>query len=147
MAFLEWRSEFSVGVVEFDMQHRQLIGIINRLHDAMSQGAPAPTLGLLLRELVYYTKFHFQREELALRSAHYPAYRAHCLEHEKLADQVFEFAEQFDQGRVTLSIELMSFLKNWLANHILGADQAYSRHLSGGLSLSGSRSSAPIPHR
>jgi hemerythrin len=141
MAFLEWRSEFSVGVVEFDMQHRQLISIINRLHDAMMQGAPPQALRPILRELVNYTKHHFDREEIALRTSGYPGYAAHRIEHERLADRVFEFAEQFDQGKVTLSIELMRFLRDWLSQHILGSDKAYSVHLASGLAVSGARGS------
>lgn len=139
MAFLEWKPEFSVGVVEFDMQHRQLVSLINRLHDAMLQGAPAASLRPILRELVNYTKHHFDREELAMRTAGYPGYAAHRQQHEQLADQVFEFAQRFESGRVALSIELMNFLKEWLTKHILGSDKAYAPHLASGLALSGAK--------
>lgn len=105
----------------------------------MLQGAPAPLLGGILRELAQYTKHHFEREEQALRASGYPGFQAHAREHEKLADQVFEFCEKFDQGRATLSLDLMRFLKDWLAGHILGSDKAYANHLAGGLAVTGAR--------
>lgn len=85
-------------------------------------------VGPILIELVQYTKFHFSREEEAMKRHGYGQFLEHLREHEKLADQVFEFAEQYKAGRTTLSIGLMNFLKEWLKQHILKSDRQYAAH-------------------
>ncbi len=39
MAFFEWTHAFSVGVEEIDQQHKRLMGLVNRLHDAIACGS------------------------------------------------------------------------------------------------------------
>jgi len=39
---------------------------------------------------------------------------------------------QYKSGKVTtLSLEVMTFLKSWLIDHIQGSDQKYGPHLNG----------------
>ena len=59
MAFYEWQDSFSVGNKTMDEQHKKMIGILNQLHDAMSEGKPTNEIGLIVSEMVDYTKFHF----------------------------------------------------------------------------------------
>ncbi len=35
--FITWSGELSVGIEEIDEQHKVLIGLINRMHDAIHQ--------------------------------------------------------------------------------------------------------------
>ena len=39
MSLILWKDEFSVGVDEVDHEHRELVALINQLHDDMSEGA------------------------------------------------------------------------------------------------------------
>ena len=39
MSLIEWKDEFSVGVAEVDLEHRDLIDLINDLHSLMGEGA------------------------------------------------------------------------------------------------------------
>jgi len=39
MSLIEWKDEFSVGVTEVDLEHRDLIDLINDLHAVMGAGA------------------------------------------------------------------------------------------------------------
>ncbi|HTP13088.1 MAG TPA: bacteriohemerythrin, partial [Bacteroidota bacterium] len=81
-------------------------------------------------ELVAYTKVHFQTEEDFFKKFAYPGYAQHKTQHDKLAQQVLDFQQQYKSGRSMFTIELMNFLKNWLSGHILGTDKNYSEFLN-----------------
>ena len=52
------------------------------------------------------------------------------MEHKKLTGQVCELRDKFRAGKVTISMEVMMFLKNWLSEHILSRDKAYAKELN-----------------
>lgn len=127
---LNWNDSFSVNVGEVDNQHKKLVSLINRLHEAMGQGKSKEVLAAILAELVNYTKIHFAYEERLMQTHGYPDLAAHKLQHDRLTSQVMEFAQEFSAGRTMLSIDLMHFLKNWLQTHIKGTDKKYSPFLA-----------------
>jgi len=45
--------------------------------------------------------------------------------HRNLTKQVEEFVERYEQGASTLSLQLMTFLSDWLTNHIQKTDKEY----------------------
>ena len=69
MAFLKWEDRYSVKVPEMDRQHQHMVGIINRLHDEMTHGAPPEALAAILKDLIRYTQVHFRREEELMAEA------------------------------------------------------------------------------
>jgi hemerythrin len=129
MAFFEWSEKYSVGVPSIDGQHKKLIEIINSLYDSMRAGHGELALGKTLDDLLSYTRTHFRFEENLLQSKGYPDLVAHKKVHESLTAQVLDLVNQHKAGKTTLSIQTGTFLKNWLANHILATDQKYSEHL------------------
>ena len=84
MALIQWSPQLSVGVAEMDRQHQHLVGLINRLHDAMVRGEGAEILGPVLDEVVRYTHTHFAAEERLLAARKYP----HLADHKALARSV-----------------------------------------------------------
>ena len=127
MSLLEWKDEFSVGVTEFDGQHKVLIDLINKLHDAMRAGVGRQALSDILSELVDYTKTHFENEEKLFLQYSYPESPAHRREHDALTKQVLEFQKEYQAGRTSISIDVMDFLKDWLLNHIAISDKKYTQ--------------------
>lgn len=125
MAFISWNENLSVDVKMFDEQHKQLIGLINNLHDAMSQGKGAAALGTVLNELIDYTKTHFADEEKIMKQYNYPSYGLHVIEHRNLTDKVVELQNKYNHGNMVLSMDVMQFLKDWLTHHILETDKKY----------------------
>jgi len=59
----------------------------------------------------------------------YPDFAAHKAAHEALKKQVLDFQREFEAGETFISVELMTFLKNWLEKHIQGTDMRYSPFL------------------
>jgi len=127
-----WCDAYSVGISQIDAQHKGLIRLINDLHAAMGLGKGKQALGAILDELVRYAESHFTYEESMLRQRQYSSLAAHHSVHQKLTAQVMELRERFRSSKLTMSVEVMQFLKSWLADHILVHDQAYARELQSG---------------
>ncbi len=126
MALIKWSEQFSVGIPQIDAQHQQLVSLLNELYDAMSAGQAQDALGAILARLVGYTKKHFADEEAWMARATFPFLRSHKAAHRELTDQVAEFHRKFTSGATAINVQLTSFLKKWLQEHILQVDKRYA---------------------
>ena len=68
---------------------------------------------------------HFATEEKYMQQWNYPGYVHHKGEHTAFVKKVAEFQTKFEVGQAALSIEILTFLKDWVANHINGTDKKY----------------------
>ena len=130
MALMTWSNEYAVGVKALDCQHTGLFKILNDLHDAMMAGHGQQVTGDLLRKLVSYTKEHFAAEERLMEASHYPALAKHCEHHRALTQQVGDFMALLEKGEGVVSADLLSFLRDWLKNHIQREDKEYGPWLN-----------------
>jgi hemerythrin len=122
-----WDSSYSVGIQEMDDQHRKLIEIINELGQTLDRGENRDAAVKVLNGLVAYTKEHFALEELYFRQFDYEKTDEHINEHVDLVAQVEKLIYQFETtGKFDIP-NVIEFLKTWLLEHILGADQEYVR--------------------
>jgi len=132
MSLIQWDQSYSVKVPEFDEDHRTIFALINKLHEAMSQGCGRAILGGVFDELVDYTMRHFAAEERLLEMHDdYPEIDTHKAAHEKFRQQVVDLRRQYDAGALHISVEVALFLKSWLKNHILTMDKRYGDFLAG----------------
>jgi len=127
MSIMKWNDTYSVGVEEIDNQHKGLVDLINHLFDAMSVGKANDILGTIIDQLILYAQVHFQTEEKYFDEFDFEFSDEHKDEHNSFAEEVVEFKKGFDAGNIVLSIEVFRFLKDWLVNHMLGADQKYKQ--------------------
>ncbi len=130
MALLTWDSSYSVGVKAIDEQHKKLFNLINDLFDAMKAGNGKGVIAEIIQELTNYTVYHFGYEEKLFEKFGYPDTAAHNKEHQNFVETVSKFKKEFAEGSVLLSMEVMTFLKNWLQKHIKGTDQHYTVFLN-----------------
>lgn len=131
MDLIKWDDSFSVNVAKIDQQHQKLILMINELHDAMKQGKGKEVLGKIVNGLISYTATHFKTEEDYFNQFGYPETDSHKKEHIAFVQKVSEFKDGFEKGKLSLSIEVMNFLSDWLQNHIKGTDKKYSQFFNG----------------
>lgn len=125
MALFNWSDKYSVGVIELDNQHKELVNILNEIFDAMSAGKSNEALGRIISKLVNYTRIHFSTEEKYMQKYNYPGYSAQKREHDAFIEKIQNFQKDFNSGKLTLSLDVSSFLKNWLIQHISGEDKKY----------------------
>jgi len=126
MALLTWNDKFSVGIQSVDDQHMVLFESLNDLHAAMMKGNAQAVTKTLLRNLVTYTRDHFTAEEAMMSAAHYPELAAHRKKHNELTRQVEDYAARYERGEITLNVQLLNFLRDWLTTHIQVEDHQYS---------------------
>jgi hemerythrin-like metal-binding protein len=129
MAIIEWNNEYSVGIPSIDQQHKIWIGLINKLHDAMRKGEGKKILSDIYEEIAAYTQTHLKTEEALFLKYNYPETASHKAIHDKLTKQVIEQQKEIKEGKAIITMEVMSFLKNWLIDHIQNTDKKYSAFL------------------
>lgn len=125
MSLLLWEKSLELGVQQFDEHHKQLVDILNETYDDFISGASHETLGVVLDKLIDYATYHFAAEEHWMKLHGYESYLPHCEEHNRFSCRVVEIQNDFNQGKMHLSIEVLTFLKNWLLDHILKTDANY----------------------
>lgn len=125
MSLICWNKLYSVSVHKFDEQHKELIRLINELHDSMLQSNSQEVLSNILLRLSDYTIFHFSDEENLMEQYNYSEYLSHKKSHQDLINQVKSLIKRHMEGML-ITTEVMNFLKQWLNDHILTEDKAYS---------------------
>jgi hemerythrin len=130
MEIIKWTEEYSVGIKEIDNQHKGLVILINELFTLITKGKSKDSLSEIFDYLTDYTKKHFFTEETLLYKYAYPEIDQHKLEHSKFIENLSNLKSDFDRNKITISIETLNFLKDWLLNHIKISDKRYSVHIS-----------------
>lgn len=125
---LQWSDRYSVGIARFDAEHHRLVDMINELWDAIHSNR-TQALGPILDKLVTYTITHFSGEEMMMQRHKFPAFAEHKAEHERFAAKAKELQTHFRNGAVDDPQKVLTFLQNWLVNHIMRVDKKYERFL------------------
>src|SRR3989344_4665653 len=126
MALLNWVEDYSVGVKEFDEQHKKMFVIINNLYDAMHASVIDDELREFINELVSYANYHFSTEEKYFAEFDYPEKEAHIKAHDFYRAKVSEFVKEFEEHKKFLSFEILDFLEDWWLGHVITVDKKYT---------------------
>lgn len=130
MAAFAWNESYSVRVQQLDAQHQRLFEIINTLADAMRSGKGDDVIREVVGKLAVYTRTHFLQEEVLMRQTVFPGLAVHQQQHAALMASVEKYKSALDEDRHPDSVEVLSFLRQWLIEHIQKSDKAYSAHLN-----------------
>lgn len=130
MAYMSWSEELSANVEEIDLQHQQLLDMLNELHTAMMERRGNQALEEILDGLAAYTVYHFSTEEEYFDRYGYPDTAVHKAQHAEFVERVSDFRQRFASGDAALSIEVLDFLSGWVKNHIQVSDRAFGPFLN-----------------
>jgi hemerythrin len=148
MPLVEWKAEFSVGFERLDGEHRHLISLLNQLHIAQAERREISILGAILRELVWYSQWHFRAEEVLMETYAYPDLASHKAEHDRFRSQITQFVDRSRSGRDAIAVELSDSLQEWLMRHTLECDAEYARFFqSNGITETVNASVSPYASR
>ncbi|MFA5975870.1 MAG: bacteriohemerythrin [Elusimicrobiota bacterium] len=129
-AFFPWKDDYSVGIPRLDIQHKQLIGAVNRLAQAVDDGhAHQSSLPDIFRDLSDYVHVHIRDEEQIMLTYSFPEVAAHQHEHQEFIRRLDNFQKGLREREKFLDIKVLEFLKTWLAKHMMVEDQRYAAYL------------------
>jgi hemerythrin-like metal-binding protein len=122
---ITWHKSFSVGSEKIDDQHKIWIDLINQFYDAFKEKKTSEILDEVFTKLKDYTILHFNTEAELFKKYNYPETEVHLEQHKLFIAKLAELETKYLKNNVSLSTEMMIFLKNWLMNHILVTDMKY----------------------
>jgi len=138
LSYIEWDDRFDVGISGINEQHKQLIGLINEVHEVIAQTINRIDLAAVSKEASVlisvvdrmddYAKYHFSTEEYYMSEYSFRGYQSHKKEHEVFIGKVQGFQRDIDRGSTLTLTELEEYLKTWIVHHILKVDHKYARH-------------------
>jgi methyl-accepting chemotaxis protein len=126
---LKWTDALLVGHPDIDRDHQRLVELINCLYEAMRRQQGNKIIQSVLDELVIYTKEHFEREERIMAALPSESLTPHLAAHRGFIKRIENFSADLRSGRVTVSMNVLSFLKDWLAEHIIETDSKMVKSL------------------
>ena len=120
----------SVKIPSIDEQHKEMMEMINLLHDSIAKGNSKTVLVEIFEGLAQYTKHHFTYEEKLFKQYGYDGQVKHIKEHQKLINKVNDLKQKMENEEgFMLGMEVMDFLNQWLTGHIQGSDKNYTAFL------------------
>ena len=128
---ISWKESYSVGNATLDAQHKNLLGICNRM-TLCAEDSGIESFGefhLILNDLAEYAATHFKTEEMYLMHVNYPHIGEQKSEHSAFSEQLAEFLYQATTGVIDKPA-LAQRIEAWWVDHILGSDMRYKSYLS-----------------
>lgn len=132
MPLLNWNGQLKLGHAQIDADHKKMVELLNRMHDAAATDKGPKVCSLILSDLIAYSRSHFALEEQLMVLERYPQREQHQAEHEALIRDVVELRVQLDRGTTVPGPALFEHLKDWVASHITGADRELVAALKAG---------------
>lgn len=129
MSLITWKDEFSVGVAAVDLEHRELIELINDLDVAMQEHATQTTVVETLGEIYARISAHFALEEKIMREAGYDGFATHKQDHELLLDELLDVIDSVDDAGRYDRTGLSRSLETWFSDHFRTHDARLHRRL------------------
>lgn len=130
MPFLRFGERHRLGHEELDAQHAALFARVNRLHDLADSLHGRQALAGQLAELREETVLHFRCEEDLMKRGAYPGFTEHTRLHDVLIQQLQDLELKHQEGSLTLSLPVMTYLKDWLVHHIAVEDRRLAEFLA-----------------
>jgi hemerythrin-like metal-binding protein len=125
--FLSDRDNHATDITEINRQHLNLLGLINKLNEAIKAGTPAEILARIIEEFSASAEFHFSAEERLMKQCDYPIRNEHRKEHNTLLAELRSIKDMFGNR---IEIEMVQSIKKWLLSHIESSDQRLVRYIA-----------------
>ncbi len=129
MPGIVWDESLKLGIREIDEQHERLIRYVNDLYVSMKEGKAKERAAMILEDLTRYAEVHFDAEERLMRLHDFPDFALHKLEHGNFVNKVNRLTRDFSGRQVSVTLDLMHFLRDWVTNHIKNTDRKYAPFL------------------
>ena len=130
MTFITWKAEYSLGIPSADAEHKELIGLLNEIHDELLRpGAGDSDVYEFLGELYAKISAHFALEEKLMLEHRYDGYAEHKADHERLLDEIRDLMDEFEDSNALDAEVFGKKLDAWFSNHFRTMDARLHQRL------------------
>lgn len=121
---LSWFKEYSIGVKEIDLEHKELVEVYQNLYQLMKKGKGLDFYNEIVKFLKKYINNHFKNEEALQQKIGYEFYEEHHKIHEDFKESLKKIIAEHESKEITNKdlVKINLFLKDWLMHHILIED-------------------------
>jgi len=123
-----WKKEYAIGIDEIDIQHERLLSVIKTIFELSEKTTDDNRINNLLEELVRGLQFHFDSEELMMKTYNYPYISEQKMQHELMRRNTFRLIEEVKQNR-TILIQLLFNLEKWFIEHDNDFDKEFGKYV------------------
>jgi diguanylate cyclase (GGDEF)-like protein/PAS domain S-box-containing protein/hemerythrin-like metal-binding protein len=121
-----WNENFNTSLKSIDEQHQRLAQLLNQLAGHLAHQTGLPALNHIFDELADYAVYHFQNEE-SIWHQYLPddsMEKDHIEVHNHFISMVntLRLEEKYKSSELVVE-EILAFLTQWLASHILETDR------------------------
>jgi hemerythrin len=125
----KWKDAYSCNIAKIDEQHKKLLSIGEKLYDIVRSKNYLDhydEIMQILYEMRDYTVYHFNYEEELMEKYGFELLDLQRKQHQQFVKKINAFAKQdIDEEQNRISLELVTFVADWIEHHILGSDQKY----------------------
>ena len=122
MSLLAWKPAYSLGIPSVDLEHREMIALINEAHERLEGRADRESVEAMLGEIHAGIAAHFALEERLMRVAGYAEYEAHKGDHERLLEQILDLMDGYAADPERGRVQLGQRLSEWFRGHFASFD-------------------------
>ena len=114
MPYIEWDAHLETGVAGIDHEHRQLVRLLNDIHELIVADADPRRIADTLADFHTLATAHFALEEKIMRDQKYPGFAQRRETHHRLLDETRDIMDAYDEGSYRGSRSLPATLRQWL---------------------------------
>lgn len=131
MQIFQWTDDYLIDINRLDTHHRQLVHLLNKLHDDYSSGASDEESGLTLVELLDYAAFHLNYEAKMIVVSDRAISEKYVKDINLFRGKMLKIQNYYFKSDRDNSRKMLSFMNRWIANHITGAKAFFSNFAAG----------------
>lgn len=122
---IQWSDTLATGLRQIDLQHQELIDLINTLEAEHEAGSRQNAIDEVLPKLNAYILFHFGTEEALMAVTDGKHAELHRIQHRDFTSRIAQLS-QLPPDSIDLP-GLISYLNHWLIEHIMKTDRDLAR--------------------
>ncbi len=129
-----WNDTLVTGIDKIDEQHQILVNLFNEANTKLAVNNNVGFLEQITRDMLSYALYHFETEEKLMQEYSYIEDKTedddtHIQQHRSFSTKVVAVRNDIKAGILISREDLLSFLNNWLINHILNTDKRLAAFL------------------
>ena len=128
--WIKWEDRFKTGYKRIDNQHKELVNILNDLYETGVKGDIGDddiqkSFNEIIKRTIDYATYHFSYEEKIMNAINYSGAKDHISKHRAFSVKIADEVNRYEKGDDLVVKDLITFLKEWLLNHIVLEDKKF----------------------